>query len=697
MVGGLISRRFSLVLSLLLVSGDALPADEGYWLFDEAPTAEIADKYHVTLDAAWLGHLRGCVLKIGGGTGSFVSGDGLVLTNRHVVEGQLHTLSTPQHDYEEDGFHAATRRDELPCQGLEILSLQSTEDVTARVKAAISPTASTAEAEAQQRAIGARIEKESYERTGLTSEVVTLFGGARYVLYRYRKYSDVRLVFAPEHAMAAFGGDPDNFEFPRHDLDISLLRVYDHGHPLHPHDFLKWNAAGPATNEVIFVAGHPGLSQRLATMDDLTFQRDVRLPRGLEELERSERELNDFAAIDASHARAAAESIAAVANSRKAFRGFLAGLRNTDIWQRKADEETSFRALLAQHPEEQAALDAFAQIRQAAEADRANYSAYNDYERFAYRSDIFNLARTLVRAAAERAKPNGERLPAYRDSALPSLEFRLFSGRPFNPNLDVLYIRDGLESLVRDFGANDPLVQKLLAGKSPRARAEELVAGSRLETLEVRRQIYTGAEGGARSLNHHDDPLIVFAREMDAAARAARKIDDEDDVIRHRAYAVLYAARARLNRAGRYPDATGTLRLAFGTVTGYTAGGKFVAPITTFADLFAHSAAHGDVPPYRIARSWREAQPQLDPNTGLNFASTADILGGNSGSPVVNRAGEFVGIIFDGNEPSLAGRYLYDPSNNRAVAVDSAAISAALRKIYGAAELSDELESGRAR
>jgi hypothetical protein len=679
---------------LLALSAIALRADEGYWLFDDPPTQAIADKYQVTLDSAWLNHLRGAVVKIGGATGSFVSADGLVLTNRHVGEGQLHTLSTRLHNYEENGFYAPTFADELHCQGLEMMVLQSTGNVTDRVKAALKPDAAPDQAEAQLRAITAAIEKESFDRTGLTSTVVTLFGGARYDLYRYKKYSDVHLVFAPDWHMASFGGDPDNFEFPRYDLDICLFRVYDHGRPLDSHDYLKWNSAGPAKDQLIFVAGHPGTSQRLAAMDELAYQRDVRLPLALDELERMERKLTAFGDTSPEHEREAGEALASFANSRKAFHGFLSGLRDTDLFQAKANEEASFRALLAQHPEQQAAGDAFARVRDAVDADRSNYKAYQAYERFAYRSDLFNMARTLVRAAAERAKPNGERLPAYRESELPGLEFRLFSGRPYYPDLEKLFLADGLENLIKQFGPDDPLVKKLLAGKTPEARAQQLIDGTKLEEVAYRRKLY---DGGERAITTSDDTLIQFAQDIDPASRAARKIDDEDDVIKQRAYATIYQARVALVRAPKYPDATGTLRLAYGTVCGYEAGGRFIEPFTDFAGMFAHATVHDSKPPFDVARAWIDAKPRLNLATPFNFTSTADILGGNSGSPVVNAQGEFVGIIFDGNEPSLAGRYLYDAKVNRAVAVDSSAIIETLRKIYHAGPLADELESGHAR
>jgi hypothetical protein len=685
--------RASLVLFCLAFACNALKADEGYWLFTDPPTAAITAKYHLNLDAAWLNHLAGAAIRIGGASGSFVSADGLVITNRHVGEGELHTLSTSKHNYEENGFYAPTRHDELPCQGLEMLVLQNTRDVTARVAAAVRPNASPEEAEAAHKAVEAAIEKESFDQTGLFSEVVTLFGGARYDLYQYKKYPDVRLVFSPDWHMASFGGDTDNFEFPRFDLDICLFRIYEHGKPLKTENYLKWNSAGPAKDQLVFVAGHPGSSQRLVTMDEINYQRDVRLPIIVADLDRMERSLAKFSATGPEHGREAGEPLAYVANSRKAAHGFLNGLRDPDLLKTKAAEEIHFRALLAQHPEQKAALEAYARVREAVQADRENFKAYQAYERFASRSDLFNMARTLVRAAAERAKPNGQRLPAYRESSLPSLEFRLFSGRPYQPDLEVFFLTDGLENLVNQYGANDPLVKKLLAGKSPEARAAELVRQTKLEDIAFRKRLYSGGE---KALQTSPDPLFAFAAAMDPAARTARKIDDDDDEIKRRAYAKIYQARVDLKQAPPYPDATGTLRLAYGTVSGYQADGKAVEPLTDFAGLYARSAQHHNQPPFDLPRAWVDAKAKLNLATSFNFVTTADILSGNSGSPVVNQAGEFVGIIFDGNEPSLSGRYAYDPAQNRSVAVDSAAIVQALRKIYHADALVTELESGHA-
>ena len=670
---------------------NVLQADEGYWLFSDPPVAAIAAKYHFTPDAAWLKHLSGAAIRIGGASGSFVSADGLVITNHHVGEGQLHTLSSPKHDYEKNGFYAPTLKDELPCQGMEMLVLQNTQDVTARVTSAVKPGATPDEAEAEHKAVEAAIEKESFEKTGFESEVITLFGGARYDLYQYKKYPDVRLVFSPDFQTAAFGGDPDNFEFPRYDLDICLFRIYDHGKPLQSPDYLKWNSAGPAKDELVFVAGHPGFSERLLDMDDIRYDRDF-LPIVLAELKRRERALQKFMATSPEHAREAGEAFASIANSRKAVQGFVNGLHDPELIHTKASEEARFRLLLASNPESnKEAIDAYAQVATAVKANRDNFKVKNVYARFGAHSDLFDMARTLVRATAERAKPNGERLPDFRESSLPSLEFRLFSGRPYYPDLEVFFLADSMQYMVAQFGLDDPLVKKLLAGKSPQARAEELVQDTKLEDLSVRKKLYAGGE---KALLAGTDPLVQFAAAMDPVARAAQKIADDNDEIEDRAYAKIYQARVELKQAPLYPDATDTLRLAYGTVTGYEADGQFIEPLTDFAGLYARSEKFHDQPPFDLPQAWVENKSKLDLATPFNFASTTDILGGNSGSPVVNKKGEFVGIIFDGNEPSLSGRYAYDPAVNRSVAVDSAAIVEALRKIYHAAPLAAELESG---
>lgn len=679
------------ILIFLVLGSNFLHADEGYWLFSDPPLQAITAKYHVTLTADWLQHLQGAVVRLGGGTGSFVSADGLVITNHHVGEDQLHVLSSPEHNYEEQGFCAATLAEELPCKGLELFVLHDTQNVTARIVAAVKPGATPAEAEAAHKAVEAAIDQESFAQTGLRSEVVTLFGGARYDLYRYKKYTDVRLVFSPDWGMASFGGDPDNFEFPRYDLDVCFFRVYENGKPLQSNDYLRWNQAGPAADELVFVAGHPGFSQRLITAADLAYQKEIALPYTVHELERMEQALQQFSRTSPEHSREAGDLLATIANSRKAYRGFLAGIQNPEVLTTRIREEAGIRALLAAQPERAPALAAYNQVEKALRADRLNFSAYRHTERFGTRSELFGLARSLVRAVEEKARPNGERLPGFRNSDLPNLEFRLFADRPLFNDLESFVLKDDLEQLPAATDQDRTLKKKLLAGKSVEARVQELVGQTRLKDIAFRKRVYHATPAELRALG---DPLLDFALTLEPAARAARKIDDEDTETKRRAYAILYQARVALRQAPLYPDATGTLRLSYGTVSGYEANGTFVKPFTDLAGLYAHSEKFHGQSPFDLTKPWVDRKSTLLLATPFNFASTNDILGGNSGSPVVNAKGEFVGIIFDGNEPSLAGRFVYDPAVNRAISVDSAAIGEALLRIYHADALVGELQKG---
>jgi hypothetical protein len=685
-------QRLRWLLVAVAVLG-SLRADEGYWLFSDPPTKEIADKYHVTLDDAWLKHLSGAAVHVDGASGSFVSSDGLFITNHHMGEDQLHRLSTPEHDYEKNGFYAKTQADELKCEGYTILVLQNTQDVTRRVVAAVKPGMTADEAERAHRAVVAAIEKESFDKTGLHSEVITLFGGARYDLYQYKQYTDVRMVFAPDGQAAFFGGDTDNFEYPRYNLDICFFRIYENGKPISSPDYLAWNSAGPKKDELIFVAGHPGFSQRLVTIDEINYQREVALPGRLKELQDTEAALAAFSASSPEHAREAGESVFSVANSRKAIKGYLAGLNDAELWKAKGEEEEHFRALLLQHPRQKDAVDAYAAIRKATDADRANFKPYECYQNFAPESDLHNIAVLLVRCAAERAKPNGERLEPYRESNLPAIKLLMFAERPPDVDLDVALFAKALDYLVGQMGADDPLVKNLLAGKSSQDRAYELVHNTKLQDVAFRKKIY---DGGVKALQDAHDPMLDFVSMMDPVARAARKVDSDDTEIKAQAYEKIYRARVALHQAPPYPDATDTLRLAYGTVSGYEADGKDIPPFTDFAGMYTRAAEHQNAPPFDLPPVWAQDKTKLNLATPFNFCASADILGGNSGSPVVNAKGEFVGIIFDGNEPSLEGEYAYNPANNRCVAVDSAGISVSLRQVYNAPALADELESGHA-
>jgi peptidase S46-like protein len=692
--------RWSLLALILTVVSTAF-ADEGMWLFTNPPLKQLKDKYHFEPTPQWLEHLQKSSVRFNsGGSGSFVSSTGLAITNHHVGLDTLQKISSEQHNYVRDGFYAKTQAEEVRATDLELNVLMSTEDVTARVTAALKPGMTAEQSAGARQKVIAEIEKESKDKTGLRSDVVTLYQGGAYHLYRFKRYDDVRIVFAPEQQIAFYGGDPDNFEYPRFDLDICIFRAYENGQPAKIEHFLKWNREGPKDGELTFVSGHPGKTDRQLTLDELAHMRDQEAPYLLNMFNRREVFFSAWAARSFENARRSREDLFGIQNNRKRYDGYLAALLDPEIDRSLKAREQKLRDAMSKDARWKGTLAAYDRIKKAQEETAKILPVYNYYETSrgkqtaTYRaprgfySNLFKYARRLLRAGDERPKPNGDRFPEFRDSNKESLELDLFSSEPVYDDMEQVMLTDSLTDLATHFGYNDPLVQEVLAGKSPGARASELIKGTKLKDVAVRKQLY---EGGAAAVTAAKDPMIELARVIDGPARAARKVYDEQDETKQQAYADIAKARFAIEGTSNYPDATFTLRLSYGAVRGYEENGKPVPAFTDFAGLYARSAEHNNQPPFDLPPRWVEKKSALNPATKYDFVSDADIIGGNSGSPVVNQANEFVGIIFDGNIQSLVLDCIFSDKEARAVSVDSAAITEALRKVYDAGALADEL------
>ncbi|MBI2681507.1 MAG: S46 family peptidase [Candidatus Solibacter usitatus] len=682
-------------IPLLAVCALCLPlsqADEGMWLFNNPPLKVLKDKYKFEPSPAWLEHLRKSSVRFNnGGSGSFVSANGLVMTNHHVGADCLAKISSKEKDFVKIGFEAKGNGDEPKCVDLELNVLMTLDDVTERVTAAVKPGMDSAAAEKARRAAINNLEKESSDKTGLRSDVVTLYNGGQYHLYGYKKYTDVRLVFAPPKAIAFFGGDPDNFEYPRYDLDVCFFRVYEADKPVKIEHFLKWSEAGASEGELIFVSGHPGRTERLDTVAHLEYQRDRVNPDSLNLLRRLEVLLKGYADRSFENARRAEDDLFGVQNSRKARLGMLAGLQDPVIMDKKRAEEKALQAAVNKDPKLKAAYgDAWDQVAGSLKTLVKIREEYNLVERArAFNSDLYAIALRLVRMAEEGAKPNAERLREYSAAGMDSLKMQLFSEAPIYEDLETVKLADSLGMMVEVLGAENELVKKVLAGKSPRDRAAELIQGTKLKDVAVRKRL---AEGGLEAINASTDPMIQLAKLVDPAGRRVRRtVEQQVDEPQRQAYAKIAKARFAVYGSTVYPDATFTLRLAFGEAKGYTEAGKKVPWSTTLGGTYAHAEMHGNKEPFELPKVWTERMGQVNLATPYNFVSTADIIGGNSGSPVVNRKGEVVGIIFDGNLQSLVLDYIYDDQESRAVSVHSAGIIEALRKIHQANRLVEEL------
>jgi hypothetical protein len=684
----------------LLLAAFALPllnlsnarADEGMWTFNSVPRAEIKRKYGFEVTDAWLQKVRLASVRFNnGGSGSFVSPDGLVLTNYHIVEDIVGEISTPEKDYGKEGFLARTRAEEVKAPSLELNVLMGIEDVTDRVSNSVKAGATAAEAADARRAEISAIEADSLKTTGLRSDVVTLYQGGRYNLYRYKKYTDVRLVFAPEFQAAFFGGDPDNFNYPRFNIDMALVRVYENDKPLKVENYFKWSKAGAKENELVFVTGHPGSTARLNTVAHLEYLRDTGIPLILRWLESRRDVLKKYMEMGDEQTRRAQNELNSVENSIKVYKGQLAGLREKSILDKKRQSEEAVRKSINADQRRQKeygdAWDAIAAGRKGQpsyERDRRLFEASAAFD-----TKYFSIARNLVRMAAESEKPNADRLAEFTDARRESLELGLYSPAPIYDDFEKLKLTSSLGFMVEVLGADNDLVKRVLNGKTPAARAQELVDGTKLKDVEYRKQL---AAGGSKAIEASTDPMIVLARSIDKEARDVRKRYEESVIsVERTGYSKIARAMFETEGDKLYPDATFTLRLSYGAVKGYMENGKKIPAFTTLGGLYERSNGFNQKFPYNLPQRWVEKKSAVDLKTPFNFVSTNDITGGNSGSPTINKNMELVGLIFDGNIQSIPGDFYYDESVNRAISVDSRGMIEILRKVFDANELADEL------
>ncbi len=686
-------KKIAIALFCALVVSAGAFAAEGMWTPDNLPKAQLQQKYGFSPDAKWTDHASEAAVRIAGGcSASFVSPSGLVLTNHHCVRSCVQQLSTAVRDFSATGFYAKTEQDEIKCPEIEINRLDTISDVTDRVKKATAGK-SGAEYSKAEKAVKTGIESEcaGNDAQHTRCQVVDLYHGGVYDVYKYHRYQDVRLVFAPEGAIAFFGGDPDNFNFPRYDLDMGVLRAYENGKPAKVKDYFPFSKNGAEEGELTIVVGNPGGTDRQLTISQLETTRDVTTVQRLLLLAELRGLLEQFGAESAEHARIAQSTLFSVENSYKVFKGRLEALQDPQVFDLKRKQEAELRDYVDADPARKAKYGAaWDEIARAQKIYRNIEALYYFAEGRGISSKYFGYARALVRGAEERGKPNAERLREFTESRLPSVTQNLFSTAPVYPEFEKVKLVWSLTKMREWLGTDNSYVREVLGKESPQALADKWIAATRLGDPAVRKALW---DGGADAIAKSDDPFIVLARRIDPDARAIRKrMENEVNSVVDRNSELIAAARFEKYGTSVYPDATFTQRFSFGEVKGWDEKGTWIQPFTDIAGAFAHATGFE---PFALPQSWLDAENTLNLKQRLDFVTTNDVIGGNSGSPMINRNGEIIGLVFDGNIHSLGGDYWFDEGLNRTVAVHSGAILEALHKVYKAERLVREIEAAR--
>lgn len=680
----------SLISAILILFSVTAMADEGMWLLNDFPTQKVAKKYKFKATPAWLDHVRMSSARLTGSTGcsgSFVSANGLVMSNHHCARSCVQQISKASDDKIEKGFYAKDLDDEVKCPEMEVDRLVGITDVTAPITKATKGLKGKKFNDVQK-GVMSKMEKEcTGGKDNIRCDVVTLFHGGKYNMYKYQRYQDVRLVFVPEQSIAFFGGDPDNFNFPRYDLDVSFVRVYENGKPLQTQDYFKWSENGPQEGEPIFVTGHPGSTQRLLTVSELEYLREYTLIKNMLYWSEERGLLTEFQTLGKEEKRISSETLFGVENALKAYKGRYQTLADKAFMAKKVAAENSLRRRVNANPKLKKEYgDAWDELAKAHEDLKKIYLPLKWIENTEYGSKLYGIAKALVRAADELPKPNEKRYREWTDAKLPSVKMELFSSAPIYDEFETTMMTFALTKMRENLRVDNPFVKKVLGEKSPEELAKELVKNTRLKDVDYRKKLF---EGGKKAIEESNDPMIQFARLVDPDARKIRD-EYEDDIeprIKRNDEKVAKATFA-VYGSKTYPDATFTLRISYGTMKGYEENGHFVKPLTTMEGAFERNTGRE---PFALPNSWLKAKSELNLKTPMNFCSTNDIIGGNSGSPVIDKDAKVVGLIFDGNIQSLGGAYGYEERDNRAVAVHSSALIEALDKVYGAKRIVDDL------
>ena len=674
-----------------LVFAQAAQAEEGMWTFDNFPSKTVGTKYGFTPSQDWLDHVRLSSLRIAGGcSASFISPEGLVMTNHHCVVGCVEQISTPEQNLEENGYSAKTPAEEKKCPDFELDQLVEIRDVSKDVQGAMAGKTGD-EANKALHAKEAELQQSCGSDRSVRCDVVSLYHGGVYDLYRYKRYNDVRLVFAPEFSVAQFGGDPDNFNFPRFDYDIGVLRAYEGDKPAITKDYLHWSANGTKDGDLVFVSGNPGGTFRELTEAQLAFERDVLYPNRIPEISERRGELEAFIARGPQQAREASDDLFFLENGFKVYFGRQQALLDPQFFGTKVKEEQHLRAATAADAKLAAYLPAWDEIAQVQQVRSQLFVRNSLLNGSTFRSGLLGDAVTLVRAASERTKPNRERLPGYTDQALVNVQQQLSAAAPVYKDLEELSLTLSFTVIRRDLGTDDAFVRKMLGKDSPEQLAHKLVSGTHLEDPKVREELY---KGGQSAIDASTDPMIRFAASLNDELLAVRKnYEARVDAPTREAAEKIAKARFAVYGTSVDPDATFTLRLSYGTVKGFeNAEGKFVAPYTNIGGLFERATG---ADPYKLPESWLKTKSSLNLSVPMNLSTTNDTTGGNSGSPLIDKDANVVGLLFDGNIFSLGGDYGYDAAKNRSVCVDSRALLEGMRRVYHLDRIVDEIEGPR--